>query len=113
MSSIIRLQQQAAPGAPPAGALSEWPDGYRLRSPVAPGHLLTMQDLETIPVVAAGEQVRLEVVSGPLTIALQAVARGNGAVGEKVRLELPTSHKVFQAFVTGPDQARSQWAGVK
>ena len=106
-----QLEPVAFEGAPPAGALSEWPDGYRLRSPVAPGHLLTMQDLETIPVVAAGEQVRLEVVSGSLTIAVEALARSGGAVGEKVRLEMPTSHKNVQAVVTGPGEARLQWSG--
>ena len=106
-----QFEQVPFEGAPPAGALSEWPAGYRLRSPVAPGHLLTMQDLEPIPVVAAGEQVRLEVVSGSLTIALEALARSGGAVGEKIRLEMPTSHKNVQAVVTGPGEACLQWPG--
>jgi flagella basal body P-ring formation protein FlgA len=106
-----QLQQVDFEGSPPAGAVDEFPDGYRLRSPVPAGHILVMQDLETIPVVQSGDQVRVEVVSGPLTIALQAVARGNGAVGEKVRLELLSSHKSLQAVVSGPGEARVQWAG--
>jgi flagella basal body P-ring formation protein FlgA len=106
-------QFEASPfeGSPPAGALSELPAGYRLRSPVAAGHLLTMLDLETIPVVTAGDQVRVELVSGSLVIAAEAVARSSGAVGEKVRLEMPTTHKNVQAVVTGPGEARVLWAG--
>ena len=42
-----------------------------------------MQDLETIPVVRSGDQVRVEVVSGPLTIALEAVARGQRRRGRE------------------------------
>ena len=62
-----------------------------------------MQDLETDPRGRGpGTTVRVEVVSGALTIALEAVARGNGAVGEKVRLEMPSSHKNLQAVVTRP-----------
>jgi flagella basal body P-ring formation protein FlgA len=98
-------------GAPPAGALSEFPEGCRLRAPVPPGHILVRQDLETIPVVVAGETVRVELVSGSLVIGVEALARTSGAVGEKVRLEMPTSHKNIQAVVSGPGEARVQWAG--
>jgi flagella basal body P-ring formation protein FlgA len=98
-------------GAPPPGALSEFPTGYRLRSSVGAGHILVQQDLEAIPVVLAGETVRLEMVSGPLVIALEAMARSNGAVGDKVRLEMPTTHKNMQAEVIAPGEARVLWAG--
>jgi len=106
-----QFEQVAFEGNPPAGALNELPEGFRLRSPVSPGHILVTQDLEAIPVISAGEPVRLEVVSGALVIAVEALARSNGAVGEKVRLEMPTSHKNLQAVVTGPGTARVQWAG--
>lgn len=106
-----QFEQVAFEGNPPAGALNELPEGFRLRSPVSPGHILVTQDLEAIPVVSAGEPVRLEVVSGALVIAVEALARSNGAVGDKVRLEMPTSHKNLQAVVTGPGTARVQWSG--
>jgi flagella basal body P-ring formation protein FlgA len=110
---LAQMEEVDFEGTPPVGALAELPGGFRLRGPLAPGHILTQADLEPIPVVLAGDQVRLEVVSGTLTITLETLARSNGAMGEKVRLELPTSHKTYQAFVTGPDQATSQWAGSK
>jgi flagella basal body P-ring formation protein FlgA len=110
---LDQMEEMEFEGTPPAGALAALPAGYRLRGALAPGHILVQADLEPVPVILAGDQVRLEVVSGGLTIALEAVARSNGALGEKVRLELPSSHKTLQANVTGPDQARSQWAGAK
>jgi flagella basal body P-ring formation protein FlgA len=106
-----QLERVDFDGTPPSGALDEFPDGFRLRSPVPAGHILVMQDLEAIPVVQSGDQVRVEVVSGSLTIALQALARGNGAVGDKVRMEVLGSHKNLQAVVSGPGEARVQWAG--
>jgi flagella basal body P-ring formation protein FlgA len=106
-----QFEQVDFQGNPPPGALSGIPAGYRLRAPVGAGHLLAMQDLETIPVVSPGEDVRLDLVSGPLTITIAATARSGGAVGDKIRLEMPTSHKIVQAVVTGPDAARVQWAG--
>ena len=100
-------------GTPPAGALAELPEGFRLRQAVPPAHLLTRSDLEAIPVILAGDRVRLEVVNGDLTIAVETVARSSGAVGDKVRLELPTSRKAMQGVVTGPGEAQTQWAGSK
>ncbi len=98
-------------GSPPAGAIFTIPDGFRLRAPLSAGHVLIMQDLEAIPVVNSGDQVRVEVVNGPLVIAAEALARTSGALGEKVRLEMPGSRKNLQAVVTGPGEARVQWAG--
>jgi len=98
-------------GNPPIGALGVLPEGYQLRAPVATGHFLVQQDLEAIPVVLAGEPVRVELVSGALVISVDAVARTSGALGDRVRLELPTSHKNVQALVIGAGEARVQWAG--
>ena len=108
-----QLEEINFEGAPPVGALDELPAGFRLRAAMPPGHILTLADLESIPVVLAGEQVRLEMVNGSLTIGVEALARSNGAVGEKIRLELSASHKTIQAIVTGPGQAQAQWAGAK
>lgn len=100
-------------GARPAGALSEIPEGFRLRTPVLQGHILSRTDLEAIPLILAGETVRLELAEGDLSITLDALARSSGAAGDKVRLEMPTSHKMIQAVVMGPGAARVQWSGAK
>jgi flagella basal body P-ring formation protein FlgA len=108
-----QLEEMTFEGTPPVGALAELPAGYRLRGAQPPGHILTQGDLEAIPVILAGDRVRLEVVSGDLTVAVETQARSNGAVGEKIRLELPTSRKAIQGVVVGPGEARAQWAGAK
>jgi len=95
-------------GTLPAGAILSFPDGFRLKTPLPAGHLLTQLDLQAIPVVNAGESVRVELVCGALTVSSEGIARNSAAVGEKVRVELP-SRKPMQALVTGPGQARVAW----
>ncbi len=100
-------------GVPPAGALRKMPEGFRLRGPVTQGKVLVRTDLEAIPLVNAGEPVRLALVDGALSITVDAVARSSGAAGDKVRLEMPTTRRMVQAVVTGPGEARLRWAGSK
>ena len=96
-------------GNPPPGALEAFPAGYRLRNAVPMGHTLTQTDLEPIPLVNAGERVRLTLRSGSLIISAEATARGPGALGDKIRVELPT-RKWVQAVVTGPGEASVEWS---
>jgi len=100
-------------GVPPAGALRELPEGFRLRGPVIQGKVLVRTDLEAIPLINAGDPVRLALVDGDLSITVDALARSGGAAGDKVRLEMPTTRRTVQAVVTGPGEARVQWAGSK
>jgi flagella basal body P-ring formation protein FlgA len=100
-------------GTPPAGAVREIPEGYRLRLPVTQGKILTRMDLEATPLILVGDPVRLELVNGFLSITVDATARSSGAAGEKVRLEMPTSHRSVQAVVMGPGEARVTWPDSK
>lgn len=95
-------------GTPPAGFLQAIPADHRLRHAVPLGKVLTRMDFEAIPLVAVGDRVRLELVSGSLVIATEALARTPGALGERVRLELP-SRKQVQGVITGEGEARIQW----
>lgn len=103
-------QLEATPfeGAPPAGALSTFPEGFRLRIPVGAGKVLTRADLEPIPLVSTGEPVRVTLAWEPLTITAEATARSQGCLGDTIRVELPT-RRVLLAKVTGPGQARVDW----
>lgn len=96
-------------GTPPPGALTSFPEGFRLRVPVGVGKVLTRADLEPIPVVASGTPVRVTLVWETLTITAEAVARSSGALGDAIRVELPT-RRTLVAHVTGPGQARVDWA---
>lgn len=102
------LEMKPFEGTPPPGALTTWPEGYRLRQPVAAGKVLTHADLEPIPLVTQGDRVRLTVTWGGLCIAADGLARSQGAKGERVRIELP-SKKVVQALVTGEGEAEIAW----
>lgn len=106
--SESQLQEVPFEGNPPPAALTAFPSGYRLRANVPSGHTLTQADLEPIPLVNAGERVRLTLHSGCLTISADATARGPGSLGDKVRVELPT-RKWIQVVVTGPGQASAEW----
>jgi flagella basal body P-ring formation protein FlgA len=103
------LEEVNFEGMPPAGALTEIPEGHRLRNPVGAGHTLTRMDLEPIPLVNAGDRVRLELVWGPLAITSEALARSYGPLGERIRLELPATRKTVFGVVTGPGTVRIDW----
>jgi flagella basal body P-ring formation protein FlgA len=93
-------------GQPPAGALSVLPEGYRLRQPVQAGRFITRADLEPIPLVVAGDRVKLTAVYESLSISTEGVARNSAALGERVRVELMGSRKLVQAQASGEGQVR-------
>lgn len=105
-----QLEEVPFEGVPPPGALTEFPAGFQLRIPVSPGHVLVRTDLQAIPVINIGDPVRLELVCGSLVVASETVARTAGAMGDKIRLELPNSRRCLQAQITGPGEARIQWS---
>ena len=106
-----QLEEVPFEGTPPPGALTEFPAGFQLKIPVTAGRLLCRSDLQPIPVVNIGDPVRLELVCGPLVVASETVARTAGALGDKIRLELPNSRRCLQAEITGPGEARILWTG--
>ncbi len=93
-------------GVPPDGALLELPKGLRTKGPLSAGHTLTQLDVETIPLVQAGERVKLTAEVEGLLITTEALARSSGALGERIRLEAPGSRKPIKAVVTGPAEAK-------
>lgn len=93
-------------GVPPDGALLEPPQGLRTRGPLSAGHTLTQLDVEVVPLVQAGERVKLTAEVDGLTITSEALARGSGALGERIRLEALGTRKPIKAVVTGPAEAR-------
>ncbi len=101
-------QLESAPfqGTPPAGALTAFPEGMRLRMPVSAGKVLTRSDLESIPLVQAGERVRLTAAAPGLTILVEGTARSTGGQGERVRVEVGGGRRLVQAIVSGPGETR-------
>jgi flagella basal body P-ring formation protein FlgA len=95
-------------GVPPEGALTELPMGQRLMRAVPSGRILTRGDLESIPLIQSGDRVRLTATYEYLNISLDTIARSRGALGDRVRLEAPGSHRTLTAVITGPGAARMQ-----
>jgi flagella basal body P-ring formation protein FlgA len=104
-----QLEEVDFDGVPPAGALSVFPEGFRLKQPVPAGHILMQSDIQAIPILNPGDRVRVELVSGGLSISSEAIARTPAALGEKVRLELPAGKRTLQAVAMGPGMARVDW----
>lgn len=97
-------------GAPPPGALTEWPEGMRLRAPMAAGRILTRADLEPIPLVQAGDRIRLVLTSGGLSIGTEATALSPGVLGDRIRLEVTRRQRPVQAIITGRGEASITWS---
>jgi flagella basal body P-ring formation protein FlgA len=93
-------------GVPPDGALLEAPLGMRTKGPMAPGHTLTQMDVEAVPLVQAGEKVRLVAEVEGLVVTTEALARSSGALGERIRLEAIGTRKPIKAIVSGPAEAK-------
>jgi flagella basal body P-ring formation protein FlgA len=96
-----QLELAAFEGLPPAGAIGTFPEGYRLRQPVQAGRYITQADLESIPLVKAGDRVRLTAHYECLSITTDGVARNSAARGERVRVELNGTRKLVQGQVSG------------
>lgn len=93
-------------GVPPDGALLEAPVGLRTKGPMASGHTLIQMDVEAVPLVQAGEKVKLVAEVEGLLITTEALARSSGALGERIRLEAIGTRKPIKAIVSGPAEAR-------
>jgi len=106
-----QLEEVPFEGTPPPGALTEFPAGFQLKIPVAPGRFLCRSDVQPIPLINIGDPVRLELVCGTLIVSSETVARTSGAQGDKIRLELPNSRRCLLAEITGPGEARILWTG--
>lgn len=101
-----QLEVASFEGQPPPGAIAEFPEGYRLRQPVQAGRFITLADLEPIPLVKAGDRVRLTACFESLSIATDGVARNSAAKGERVRVELGGTRKLVQGLVSGDGEVR-------
>lgn len=104
--STAQLEVASFEGQPPPGAIAEFPDGFRLRQPVQAGRFITQADLEPIPLVKAGDRVRLTACFESLSIATDGVARNSAAKGERVRVELGGTRKLVQGLVSGDGEVR-------
>jgi flagella basal body P-ring formation protein FlgA len=92
----------AAPaGTLPAGALHDpgLAIGRVLRRTVDEGQALNASLLGAPTLVRRGQQVTVEAQAGGLTVRMEGVARGDGALGDIIDVENGGSGRVVQAVV--------------
>ncbi|MCP4679332.1 MAG: flagellar basal body P-ring formation protein FlgA [Deltaproteobacteria bacterium] len=79
--------------------------GRRLVRIVAAGEPFRVRDLEKIPVVARGQKLAVESNHGLVRIRTSGIARQDGAMGDRIRIVVPSSSRLLFAEITGPGRA--------
>ena len=80
--------------------------GRRLLQSRHQGDALCASMLGTVPAVARGKTVVVEVTAGAVVLRTEAIARADANVGERVPLYRPTHSDPFWGVVTGPGEVR-------
>lgn len=80
--------------------------GMALRHDVPPGQPLTAPDIARPLLVSRGGVVRMRLEASGLMLSAQGVAMEDGGLGDRVRVQNPSSHAVVMADVTGAGEVR-------
>jgi flagella basal body P-ring formation protein FlgA len=80
--------------------------GMALRHDVPPGQPLTAPDIARPLLVTRGGIVRMRLEAGGLMLSAQGVAMEDGGLGDRVRVQNPSSHAVVIGDVTGAGDVR-------
>jgi flagella basal body P-ring formation protein FlgA len=72
-----------------------------LKRPLREGEVLTAADLEEMPLVRRGENVRVTLAEGPVQIETEGVAQVHGRMGDIVRVQNLQTSGIYTARVTG------------
>jgi flagella basal body P-ring formation protein FlgA len=89
------------------GASQDRPgEGWMTRRPLAVGEELSAVSVLPPQVVRSGDPVRLEWREGAVTVVLDGVALGSGAMGETVRVRLAERGGQRTGRITGPGSVR-------
>lgn len=80
--------------------------GNLLLHPVRQGATLSLDDISTALTVHRGDKVDVDCEAGGMHLQFQAAAEMDGRYGDRIRLRNLQSNNVFEAEVSGKDQAR-------
>ncbi|WP_439817321.1 flagellar basal body P-ring formation chaperone FlgA [Zavarzinia sp. CC-PAN008] len=78
--------------------------GQAARRPLRPGVALTANDLRRPVVIAKGSLVTMVVQAAAMTLTATGKAMEDGGQGDLIRIQNPSSNKIVQGKVTGPDR---------
>jgi flagella basal body P-ring formation protein FlgA len=82
--------------------------GKRTARRLAGGDMLTTRDVVLPPVIMKGKKVRVTVKHGSMELTTTAVAQEDGAVGDIILVQNPTSRRTYTATVEGPGRVRKE-----
>ncbi|TET38988.1 MAG: flagellar basal body P-ring formation protein FlgA [Planctomycetota bacterium] len=82
--------------------------GKRTARRLAGGDMLTARDVVLPPVIMKGKKVRVTVKHGSMVLTTTAVAQEDGAVGDTILVQNPTSRRTYTATVEGPGRVRKE-----
>jgi len=85
-------------GIIPCDSLSQVMGKKALRQ-IGSGQVLTRQWIQQIPAIEKGDPVKLESKQNLVRVAVDAVARESGSIGEKIWVENSVSHKMIRVMV--------------
>ncbi len=99
----LRLEDRTGPPVSPLMARSiEQVAGKELRRALQEGTPIFLSLLREAPAGKAGDQIDVEVMSGPARLRFSATLQADARTGQKVVIENPTSHKRFDGKLVGP-----------
>jgi len=102
-TDLVWTKVAAAPSDAPTDA--EAIIGQAAKRPVRAGAVVQSRDVGAAIVIKSGDLVTVAYENEGVSLSMQGKAMGQGAVGDVLAVQNPTSKKVIQAIVTGPGQA--------
>jgi flagella basal body P-ring formation protein FlgA len=103
---MARLREAALRGNAPLAASAAI--GMSLKRERPPGQALTLADLSKPLLVTRNEAVHMRLEAGGLMLSAQGIALDDGGMGERVRVQNPSSRAVVMAEVAGDGEVRVQ-----
>ncbi len=97
------VQAQAATGGLPRDARSAI--GKVVRFPTREGGVVHTGDLTSPTVIKRAEAVKVTWASNGMALSMTGIASKDGAIGDLIQIQNPTSKKMVDAIVTGPGEA--------
>lgn len=79
------------------------PEGFRAKTNIKVGQVITKDLIELIPMVQSGEKLTAECIKGSVVISTEAIARQDGRANEVIDI-LTVSNELLKAKVIGPQK---------
>ena len=76
-----------------------------LTSSIKRNHILAANELSELPLVLQGQDVKVRVQNHGIAIAMNAIAMGDGYLGQSITVKNPLNQKTFVVVIRGPQEA--------